>query len=348
MFKELRDQHLYLIYGDIVVGFSVLKTDDQDFFVKHLNIFDLIVLEKSNTKFKKEGASKGFLSEAEKLSKLNQTKEWKNEDEKEYQNDKIEIKNLEKHLEKVFLQSQRKEFEKELLKKEQKHTKEEETRRSLLGFTLENFLEKRSNEESIRISLYTNEKLTELAFNKQEFEELDDDFFISVVNKYNQAMQDFSDLNVKKIAASGFFLNPFFLSKDDCFAFFGKRIIELTFFQQNLFSKGILYKSILSQDKKPPESYHSDIDKMVGWFDSMSHDDSDGKNQTKNKNLKKSSKNKLTGVVGATKEEIEEMAIKEGGRAINLGQEMEKYRKELKKDKLDTEDIINLHERLGV
>ena len=347
MFKQLRDQHLYLIYGDIVVGFSVLKTDDQDFFVKHLNIFDLIVLEKSNIKFEKEGASKGFSPEAEKLIKLNQTKEWKNEDEKEYQNDKIEIKSLEKHLEKVFLQSQRQEFEKELLRKEQKHTKEKETRKSLLGFTLENFLEKRSNEESIRISLYTNEKLTKLAFNEQEFEELDDDFFISIINKYNQAMQDFGDLNVKKIAASGFFLNPFFLSKDDCFAFFGKRIVELTFFQQNLFSKGILYKSILSQDKKPPEHCHGDIDKMVDWFDSVAGDSGET-NQTKNKNLKKSKGNKLTGIVGATKEEVEQIASKEGGRAISLGKEMEKYRKELKKDKLNTEDIINLHERLGI
>lgn len=345
MSAKRQNQHLYSVYGDIIVGFSVLNLEDEVFYSKHLTVFDLIVLEKINEDIEKEGASKGFISEEEKLKNLDKTNDWKTEDEGLYQQEKKEIENLNKTIEKIFIESQRKVLEKERSPKEKKHQKKKQERASLVGQTLEHFKEKRENEESIRISLYKDKQLTTPAFSRKEYSEIDDDFFLEIINKYNKEAQRFSEENIKKIAASGFFLNPFFLSDNNCFSFFGKRVIDLTFFQQNLFSKGILYKSIFAQDKKPPESFYEDIDKLVGWFDSMIEV---GGSSSKKKGANKKEGTSLGSIVGASKEEMEVLANKEGSKIIKIGEEMEKYKKELKKDSLNTMDIVNLHERLGI
>lgn len=345
------NQHLYLCYGDIIAGFSVFRIEDETFYVKHLNVLDLILLEEKVDILKKEGKNKNFQSEEEKLKLLNSSGEWTSEKEKEHQNSKIEIKNLEKSLEKIFIQSQKTSLERDLKKKEKKHLEEAKTRSSLVGHTLDAFLEKRKNEESIRLSLFKDSGFKSLFFEAEEFSEIDDDFFTEIIIKYNKIMEKFSDENIKKVAASGFFLNPFFLSKDDCYSFFGKRIVDLSFFQQNLFSKGILYKSILSQGKNPPDAFYEDVEKLVSWFDSAVEN-----NATKQKggskaqttfNKQKKSRN-ATGIVGASKEEIQAMSENKGESVINLGKEMEKYRKELGKNSLDMIDIVNLHARLGI
>ena len=345
MSAKRQNQHLYSIYGDIIVGFSVLNLEDEVFYSKHLTVFDLIALEEINEDVEKEGASKGFISEEEKLKNLDKTNDWKKEEEEIHQREKKEIENLSKSLEKIFIQSQRKGLEKELAEKTKKYEKREQERASLVGQTLDHFKEKRENEESIRISLYKDKQLTTPAFSRKEYSEIDDDFFLEIINKYNKEIQRFSEGNIKKIAVSGFFLNSFFLSDNNCFSFFGKRVIDLTFFQQNLFSKGILYKSILSQDKNPPESFYEDIDKLVGWFDSMI---GAGESSSKKKGANKKEGTSLSAIVGASKEEMEVLANKEGSKIINIREEMEKYKKELKKDSLNTIDIVNLHERLGI
>ena len=158
------NQHLYLCYVDIIAGFSVFRIEDETFYVKHLNVLDLILLEEKVDILKKEGKNKNFQSEEEKLKLLNSSGEWTSEKEKEHQNSKIEIKNLEKSLEKIFIQSQKTSLERDLKKKEKKHLEEAKTRSSLVGHTLDAFLEKRKNEESIRLSLFKDSGFKSLFF----------------------------------------------------------------------------------------------------------------------------------------------------------------------------------------
>jgi len=87
---------------------------------------------------------------------------------------------------------------------------------------------------------------------------------------YHRVHGLFNEKNFKRIAVCPFFLNPFCLSNEDIFSFFGKPVIDLTVYQISLFGKGRYYKQLVSDPevKSPPEEYYTDdLDKVIKFYD---------------------------------------------------------------------------------
>ena len=77
-------------------------------------------------------------------------------------------------------------------------------------------------------------------------------------------MDRFADINLKRVAVSGFYLNNFYLCKDNPFIFYGKPVVGLTYPQTELFSFGRYFKGILTEIKPPPtEEQLDDPDKLI-------------------------------------------------------------------------------------
>ena len=341
-------QQFYRIcYGDIVAGYSFFEFEDETYCLKHPSEEDLWLLSREDLVFKKEGISKKIETKSEKLKFLHESGNWTKEEEKEYHNLKARLKENERKAEKIFLKSQKIDTERDIRKLKEQIAKIKEERRELLGITLEAYIEKRKNEETLRRTIYKERELINLAFSKEECQEMDDERFIKLIGEYNFFMLRFAEDNLKKIAACSFFLNFFFLAKDSVFEFYGKRILDLTFYQQFLFSKGTAYKNALAQSEKSvPAELYEDLDKMVQWLEALAPDSSVANIGKLKGNY--SNKSTATALVGATKAELEQVAAAQGATILNMGAEVRKMKKELGKEELSMDDVITMHKRLGI
>lgn len=339
-----KNQQFYrLCFRDIVAGFSIFEMGEKEYYAKHFSQLDLAELDFEGRQFEKEAVEKKLQTEKQKLKFLDETDNWTKKEEEHVDKLTKDIRANEKRISKIFLASQRVDFEKENkeLKKEQEKLLIE--RSSLIGVTVESFVEKRKQEESFRRSIFLDSSFKQEAFSKEDYDSMEDRSYFDIISNYNFFMLRFSEQNLKKIAASAFFLNLFFLAKDSCHEFFGKRVVDLTFFQEYVFSKALFYKSVLTNPDKTTPDYQDDLDKFVNWLESSS-----SVPQPSKKSATAEKDTVASGLVGATKEELENYAASHGAKVISMGAEVRKMKKELGKDKLDAQDVLRLHDRLGI
>ena len=188
--------------------------------------------------------------------------------------------------------------------------------------------------------MYKDFKLKNKYYTADQIEFLSPKEFIEIVRIFNAEFSYFSLKNIKRIAASPFFFNPFLHCKNNPFYFFGKAACDLTVHQLNLLSYGASFKSVLEQGKTPPAHAVDDIDKLVDWYEVV------GGTKAPNQGTGKATPKKETqasGLVGATKEEAEDYASATGGKVVDLQAELEKIRKE--KGAVSTMDFKDIFDK---
>ena len=114
---------------------------------------------------------------------------------------------------------------------------------------MEGFAEKKINEQYIRLSTYRDEFLEENKFTRAKFDELENQELANLVGLYNAATAKFVGDSLKLTALSPLFLNFFYLCDDNAVNFYGKPVVELSFYQAELFGSGMRFKNILSDTK---------------------------------------------------------------------------------------------------
>ena len=322
-------QQFYRIcFGDIIAGFSVFDFGEKKFYLNHFSELDLARFEYESKDIEKEAKSKKLQTEKEKLKFLHETGNWVEKDEESLLDLERRIQENERKINKIFLKSQKKGIEKEIekLKKEYKELRSQ--RDDLVGITIETYTARKRGEELLRKGLFKEKELINFAFTRKEYEEMEDEEYLSLVSDHNFFMLRFSEDNLKKITVCPFFLNSFFLAKDSVFEFYGKRVLDLTFFQQYLFSKGIFCKGVLSQpDKTIPEECYEDLDKMVSWFEASAPTSQAAAQGPKAGSATSKNNTVATALVGATKEELNAVAAAQGARVVNMGEEVRKMKK---------------------
>jgi hypothetical protein len=143
--------------------------------------------------------------------------------------------------------------------------------------------------------------------------------------------EDFYPEQVKRIAISPFFMNTYFLCKDNVLAYFGKPILELTNFQISLMSSAKHIKNLISNSSKSaPEGYYETPDKLIEWYELQ------GKTREARDSMEKKGDAGGRTIVGANKEEIESIES-DGEQVLDLNKIAQE------KGELDFEEIIKLH-----
>jgi hypothetical protein len=335
------------LYKDIIAGYCSVSYDERPYYAKHFKEVDFGNLEQEGEIQKQEAISKGLLAEKEKIEMLTEAGHWDDKDEAKYNSLIKEISNLELTANKIFVASQRKGIEKDLEEKRKEFQPLFDDRIKLVEPTAESFAEKKKNEIFVRLSLFEDKEFQKPAFSQDDYDEMTPSELAEIIFAFNKSMSDFDSKLTSRIAAMPFFMNSFFLCKDNPQVYFGKPIIELTTYQVELFSKATFYKSVLSSGKSPPELYYDDLDKLVGWYDMQSDSggsaSSDANNSSSGRRTSSKSQSQATGIVGANKAEAEAFASKQGGDVINLAEAAKKMKKDKGKDKLDIYDMAELH-----
>lgn len=316
------------IYRDILEGFTTLNLSEKKINIKHLSEKELSETNQIYLEEYKEAKKAGLLTEKDKIEILCNDKLWSKEKEKEILDLSSEISLKKKTLSKLFIQSQIKNLKKEIKDKEENLKKLEKDREELLGLTVENFAFKKSNQYIIYLSSY-NENLSKMFNDLEEFGELDEVKLSGLIFIYREFMEIFNIKNIKKVAASPFFMNSFFLCEDNIFSYYGKPIVSLTKNQIDLFSIAKNYKHyLIKAEDNPPEDFNS-LDELINWYE----------NRPNISNLKEKNKDKLgQSYIGATKEELMNIASNSKEEVLDLTSEAEKAG-----GNLSFEDILKIH-----
>lgn len=324
-----------LLFSEIIKGFSQTIYKDKKLYFKHLNVLDSAELDFQRDKFYEKAINNGLISYEEKENFLIKEGLWSEDKNKAIEEKKKLISNLKLTKSKLFKQLDIECIKKDIDKEEKELKSLLFLKNELIGLTAEDYASKRANEYFIYFSLFQDQSLEIKFFSKIDYEDLSDEDIDGLTKIYNLKINRFSNINLKKIGLSPFYLNLFNISNDNIKDLYGRPIINLTYYQIELFYHAKYFKNILSDSKhQPPNEYFNDPDKLIEWIESSKNaEDILNKNNTKNK---KNNEFVASSIIGAKQEDITKVSKPENMIDISA----------LAKEKggtLSMEDFLKIH-----
>lgn len=325
-------QELKLVFSEIVEGYSLTRSElFGDLKIKHINNYDSAKTDIKNNYYFEKAVSQGLPKREEKLEYLIKEKLWDSEKDKEADRLKEMLKGMNRTKSKLFLQAQIDAIKKDIVDNEIKLSNILAEKESVIGFTAEEYANRRINEYYMHISILDEEG--KQLFGENEFDELEQDQVNDIMRVYEKNNRKFKAEILKKISLADFFTNIFYLCEDNVFNFYGKPVIDLTFYQIEIYSYGRYFKSIIqNSEEKIPDHIVEDPDKLIEWAESS---------KNVKEVLEKTSGDAESGassIMGATKQDLAKAGIDENQDVIDLSQKAQE-----KGGRLTMEDMMKLH-----
>ncbi len=262
--KDVPKDQLKLLFGDVLYGYSSIRYLNRIVKVKHLSQVDIVDFDIKYNEYFEYARNFGAPTIKDREAYLLQEGSWTEKKNREIEDNQRFLSGLRDTKAKVFRQAEIDQINRTIKEIEDKIRNLEIERQELLQCTAESFAQKKITEYQIFKSLFIGDNLF---FTEKEFEELSHDDLTVIVNAYNSKFTHFNERTFKRIALSNFFLNSFYLCKDNPFTFYGKPIINLTMFQVEVFSNAVYFKHILSTaPSKPPQEVMEDPDTLIDWY----------------------------------------------------------------------------------
>lgn len=337
--KKASEVDLKAVFVDVNKGYTKLKTNilaDGFAYIKHLTLFDNVKTDKLYDECLQKAKDNNLPTEKEQVEYLKKEELWTHKEDKKLQELTSYTGNLKSTKSKLFLKSQIEPINKEIRQNQIKIQSLQTQKDQLMGFTAEKYAAKRANEIYIKHALYRDAEFESKSITDDQFNEMSDDVLSALTSDYNKFTEHLTIENLKKISLMSFFCNYFYLCDDNPYTFYGKPVVDLTFYQAELFAYGRYFKNLASNAKAlPPEEIRDDPDKMIEFYEMRSNAD-----EVMDKLEQKSGdKSGATSLVGATKEDLEALGYKKGGgKTLDLMDVASE-----KGGQLSMDDFIDLH-----
>ena len=329
----MEDVSLKVIFSEILRGFTLVDSANYGKIkIKHFTNFDSAELDIRNKLFYDKALSQGLPTRDERIKYLLQENVWTEEKNKEVLQTKSMLGGLRSSKSKVFLQSHIDNINKQIAENQSKLSALELEKEELIGFCAENYASRRINEYYMYNAILAPDgsKL----FSEEEFEDLEEKRIVDLIGIYNKNTKKFGSDSLKKISLSGFFTNLFYLCSDDAHVFFGKALVNLTFYQIELFGYGRYYKSLMeNSETQVPDDVKETPEKLVEWFDSTK-----SARETLEKSKNAGQDGSATSLVGATPEDLKRLGLDNPNETISLAKKAAE-----KGGRLNMEDMMKLH-----
>lgn len=311
------DHRLKLIFYDILRGCNQVSLPPETVFIKHFTTSDLGDLEGEAHRFFEEAKSFGVPTYKEKEEYLKSVGLWTQDEEIEEAELTQSISTMNLTRTKVIKERDRAEIDKAILEVKDRLNILRLRKNSLIGETCEMYSARKFNNYCVYYSFYKDKALKQRYFENDSFDYLDEEGLIKFVSVYSENSVKFKEDNFKKIAIAPFFINIFHLSEDNPYTFYGRPIVDLTFFQIELFNLGRYFKPILAEWRdKLPEDILSDPDKLI---ENVSMNIK--AKEALAKGEKEGESTRRVSIVGATKEELKKL----GGEVISFKETAKKH-----------------------
>ena len=329
----MEKQNLKLIFSEIIEGYSLVNSPTfGDLKIKHINNFDSAQSDIKQDYCFKKAVKDGLPKKEDKIKYLIKEKLWDPEKDKEADRLESLIKGMMKTKSKLHLQAQIDQIKKDIKTAEADFLKIKQKKEEAIGFTAEEYANRRVNEHLMQVSILGEDGKT--LFNDEEFGDLEQEHVNEIMSIYSSNTDKFKAYNLKRIALADFFTNIFYICEDNIFNFYGKPVINLTFYQIEVYSFCRYFKSIIqNSEEKIPEHIVEDPDELIEWAQS-----SKNVKEAMEKGNLGDKEHSATSLVGATKEDLKKAGIDEDTNMIDLSQEAKK-----KGGKLSMEDMMKLH-----
>ena len=333
--QTLDKNKLRLLFIDILKGYSLSYYKSNKLYFKHNTSFDSGEIDHLKQEFIEKAKRNGLPTEDQKEEYLISENIWSKESNEKIKKLKSDISTLKQTKSKLFKSDDINEFNKQIDEKKLELITLTVERKDLLGFTVEDYANKKINEYYMFNSLFKDKNLKDRYFSEQEFDELENKDISEILTIYNDINKNFIETNLKKISLSSYYLSLFNLCDENAYNLYGKPIIYLTFYQMEVFGYARYFKNALSEAKhKPSDEYYENPDKLIEWLESSKNVE-EVLNKNEN-NHKKTEGAIATSIVGAKKEDLAKIGKDENG--ISLHKEAQK-----KGGTLTMEDLMKMH-----
>lgn len=303
-------------FRDICNGYCKMKSSLGDFFIKHLNYEDLADLDDLRSDYYQSAKKMGLPTIEESIENLHEEGSWTEKEEKSLTEKETYVLRLQSSKKKLYLKSQIDKRNEEIEKVKAEIYDLKNKRNSLIGANCEDYADQKLTEEFIRKSFYKNEDFKTLAFEEEEFYELDPSDISELVKVYSNSSDSVSDLRIQKLVLCDFFsyYMPFC---EDPMQFYGKPIINLTHNQIKLILYARYFQNIFTNSDKIPEEYKKDPEKIMEFVNAK---------ENSKKVIKERDGNSASSIVGAQASDYEYLDLNnnKNTKTVNLSEEAKK------------------------
>ena len=311
----MNEEYYISVAGEVFDGYSMFDFFGRDLYFKHTSIKDQRNLHTYYSKHLKRAQEKGVESEESILEKVKKDNLWTDDEDLKISNLDIEISNLKRTKESLFLASQKKQVQETIDEKRKEWVTLLTKRKEIVGKTAEDYASGMASMEITRYFIYDSKDLVDNAFSKEDFDNLDDEEFYFLTKVQDEISKRLDELTIQKTTLRPFFTlylsfceNP----KD----FFGRALVDLSVYQLKMCVFGRVFNSIFQNVENIPEDIKDDPERLLAFSESKS-------DTSKSKKFIDEESSAST-VFGATSEDIKDLATGGGGREVSLTEEIKK------------------------
>ena len=285
--------------GEIFDGYTEFDFYGRTLYLKHLSIKDQRNLHLYYEKYKKKAIDRGVETEESILKKVKEDGLWNEDDDIKISSLELEIENLKKTKESIFLPSQKEEFQKTITKKESELGSLLGKRREIVGKTAEDYAANMAAVEMIRYFVFDTKDLNNNAFSQDVFDEMSDFEVLKLKSIQNEVSDRLSEKTIQKVSLRPFF-NLYLSFCENASAFYGAPLVDLSVHQLKLVVWGRVFHSIFQYVEDIPQDVREDPDRLLAFSEAKS-------NKGKNNNFIKDDAAAST-VFGGTAQDVKDLA----------------------------------------
>lgn len=315
------------IFKEIVDGFSTYYLGEKKKYIKHQSNNDLVAFEQVYKMHYDRAYERGLPSEKEIFEDLEKDGIWSKSDEAEIENQKFYVESLIKNKKNIFLKSATDRINQQIEEAQKKLEDLSSKRADLISNSSEKYALNRANDFYMFNSFFKDPELKEPLYTQEEFEDISAKEVSQLVKIYNSFHEKFSEKNIQNLALQDFY-KIYYSFSESTMDFFGCPVVKLNNFQLNLLIYTRIFKNIFESHQDIPEKIKKDPDALLDYANS-----SEAREDIKKKMSEDSS---ASTIVGATKEDLEELGL-ESSRGSNLHEEVQK-----KGGSLSMKDLMDL------
>jgi hypothetical protein len=317
-------------FRDIKNGFSEIKVLENLFYLKHLSLEDQVDIDQIYDHYFDEAKNRGVPTNDETLKRLIEEKQWSTKQESLIKQEEDFIDNLNKQKKSLYLKSEIQRVNADIESGQKRLYDLKNTKASFFNRTAESYAEERVNDFYILKCLYKDKKLSQQAFEEDQFDNIDSETLTSIIKQYSEVYKNINDNTIQYIVLQDFF-NLYMPFAENPTEFFGKSVCELTYNQVKLLIYSRFFKNVFQQNDKMPQDIKNDPDKIIDYVNANEN----AKKVIENKNNKE---NQASSIIGATSEDLEYVGLKaKGQKTLSLADEAKK-----KGGSLSMEDMMKI------
>lgn len=313
---------------EIIDGYSAYFVGEKKRYIKHQSLSDVVDFELVYELHFDRARKRGLPTKEEVFNNLAEEGLWSPADDAKIEKHQFYIDSLIKNKKNLYLKSATDRINRQIEEAQEELSAMLSEKDSLSSNCCEHYATNRANDFYMFTSFYRDPELTKPLYTQEEFENVESSKVTEIVRTYNKFHDRFSEKNIQDLVLQDFY-KIYYSFSESCIDFFGSPIVELNNFQLNLLIYTRIFKNIFDQHDDIPEKIRKDPAALLDYAGSA-----DAREEIKKKMETEAGGG--SSVVGATKEDLEELGLAQGsGQTLSAAAES-------KGGSLSMKDLMNL------